>query len=120
MDPIVAQLAVTGVSPDGADGAIVAGAIVVTELVKRIVPAPVYARLKPVLPILVLLTAVAFRAAYDSLRADGALTLDTVWRAVAAGGVAVWTHAQARSLFKVPPVETTPPPDEGSGSGDGA
>lgn len=86
--------------PDVGDPIVVIIAIALTEALKRLLPAAMLGKLKPYLPALVVLTALAGRVIYDALATADGVTWETAFRALAAAGVAVLSHAQFRSVLK--------------------
>ena len=83
---------------DPSDPTIALGALVLAEALKRLAPS-LFERLSPVMPLIVVLLAVAIRALVDAVSAEG-LTVTSFLRGLAAAGVAVLTHAQFRSVVK--------------------
>lgn len=85
---------------DPSDPIVALFALVLTEALKRLLKPAALARIGPVIPAIVVLTALALRAGYDAALTEGGLTWASVLRGLAAAGVAVLTHAQLRSVAK--------------------
>tara|TARA_R110002126_G_scaffold50022_5_gene137865 strand:+ start:217 stop:534 length:318 start_codon:yes stop_codon:yes gene_type:complete len=95
MDPESAELAL-----DAGDPIVVFASMALGEALKKFLAEAAYAKLKPIIPIIIVLLAFGGRVVYDSVMLEG-LTMGTGLRALAAGSVAVLTHTQFRSLAKV-------------------
>jgi uncharacterized membrane protein len=97
---------------DPSDPVLALATLLLAEVLKRLAPS-LAERLSPVLPLVVVLLAVALRALVDAVSAEG-LTWSSVLRGLAAAGVAVLTHAQFRSVAKaVADRKPDEPTDEG-------
>lgn len=94
---------------DPSDPLVALFALMLTEALKRLLKPAALARIGPILPAIVVLTALALRAGYDAALTEGGLTWASVLRGLAAAGVAVLTHAQFRSVAKA----LTTPRDSG-------
>lgn len=115
------ELFAAGGVPDVGDPIVVFVSIALGELLKRTLPAQALAFIKPVLPAIIVLLAVFARVVYDMLATGEGITVETAFRALAAGGVAIMTHTQFRSLVKAVKARdnadgSEATPDSGSGS----
>lgn len=118
---VVEPVAVAGVpvTVDPSDPFVMAVAWAITYAVKTYA-AEKYAKVRTALPLIALFVAVLVRTLFD-LGQGHALSADTLLRAIAAAGVAVFAHSQVRELSKpkkvrhdavVVPVEPPPPVGE--------
>jgi hypothetical protein len=100
----------TTVPMDPSDPIVALFALVITEALKRMLKPAALKRVGPVIPVVVVVLAMALRVGYDAMLTDGgALTWATVLRGLAAAGVAVLTHTQFRSVAKAFTGEAKPP-----------
>lgn len=83
---------------DPSDPVIAVGSVLLTEVLKRLAP-KLLDRLSPVIPALVCLLAIALRALLDAV-AEGGVSWSSLWRGLAAAGVAVLSYSQVRSAGK--------------------
>lgn len=100
---------------DSSDPAVAFLALMLMELLKLLLRPAALKRIAPAIPALVVLLALGIRVTYDAFLSDGGqVTAATALRALAAGAVAVMSHAQFRSVVKaMTAADSTETPDRG-------
>lgn len=89
---------------DQTDPIAVAVAWLLTSVVSKTMESESTKRFRTALPLIAVLSAVGFRAAYSMI--DGQpISLEMMLRALAAGAVAVFSHSQLREFIKVQETE---------------
>jgi len=106
----------TTVPIDPSDPIVALSALVLAEALKRMLKPAALKRIGPVIPVIVVVLAMALRVGYDAMLTEGgALTWATVLRGLAAAGVAILTHTQFRSVVKALMGEPKPPAEPPTG-----
>lgn len=83
---------------DPSDPLVAFFALGLMEALKRVLKPAALARIGPIIPVIVVILALAMRVGYDA--SGGQLAWSSVLRGLAAAGVAVMTHTQFRSVAK--------------------
>lgn len=96
---------------DPSDPIVALFALLVTELLKRLLKPATLERVSPTIPAVVVLIAMGLRVAYDAAVTPEGITWASVLRGIAAAGVAVLTHSQFRSVAKAIAAAPEPPKD---------
>jgi len=84
---------------DTIDPVITGVTVVLTAQLRRVLPADLFEKIRPLLPAVIALIAIMCRAGFDMLAGDG-LTPMTASHGLAAGAVGLMGHTQHRKLKK--------------------